>query len=42
MQKTMQKHAAVFRDSALMAEGVAKLAEANKRLQMSKRHTTAR
>ena len=33
MQKTMQKHAAVFRDSALMAEGVSLLAETNKRLQ---------
>lgn len=33
MQKTMQKHAAVFRDSALMAEGVAQLAETNKRMQ---------
>ncbi len=33
MQKTMQKHAAVFRDSALLAEGVAKLADVNKRLQ---------
>lgn len=33
MQKTMQKHAAVFRDSALMAEGVKLLAETNKRLQ---------
>ncbi len=30
MQKTMQKHAAVFRDSALMAEGVSLLAETNK------------
>ncbi|GAA0277517.1 succinate dehydrogenase flavoprotein subunit [Alteraurantiacibacter aestuarii] len=33
MQKTMQKHAAVFRDSALMAEGVKQLAETNKRMQ---------
>ncbi|MFC3097626.1 succinate dehydrogenase flavoprotein subunit [Alteraurantiacibacter palmitatis] len=33
MQKTMQKHAAVFRDSALMAEGVSLLAETNKRMQ---------
>jgi len=33
MQKTMQRHAAVFRDSALMAEGVELLAETNKRLQ---------
>ena len=30
MQKTMQKHAAVFRDSALMEEGVKQLAETNK------------
>ena len=33
MQKTMQKHAAVFRDSALLSEGKAKLAEVNKRMQ---------
>ena len=33
MQKTMQKHAAVFRDSALMAEGVKLLAETNKQIQ---------
>ncbi|WP_257538720.1 succinate dehydrogenase flavoprotein subunit [Sphingobium sp. CFD-1] len=33
MQHTMQKHAAVFRDSALLSEGVAKMAEVNKRLQ---------
>ncbi len=33
MQQTMQKHAAVFRDSELMAEGVKLLAETNKRLQ---------
>ena len=33
MQKTMQKHAAVFRDSALMAEGVKLLAETNKQMQ---------
>lgn len=33
MQKTMQKHAAVFRDSALLAEGVALMEQANKRLQ---------
>ncbi|WP_170308112.1 succinate dehydrogenase flavoprotein subunit [Aurantiacibacter suaedae] len=33
MQQTMQKHAAVFRDSALMAEGVKHLAETNKRMQ---------
>ncbi|WP_128892796.1 succinate dehydrogenase flavoprotein subunit [Erythrobacter sp. HKB08] len=33
MQKTMQKHAAVFRDSALMSEGVKLLAQENKRMQ---------
>ncbi|CAN5230480.1 succinate dehydrogenase flavoprotein subunit [soil metagenome] len=33
MQRTMQKHAAVFRDSALLSEGVAKMQEVNKRLQ---------
>jgi succinate dehydrogenase / fumarate reductase flavoprotein subunit len=33
MQKTMQRHAAVFRDSALLAEGVTLMAQANKRLQ---------
>ncbi len=33
MQKTMQKHAAVFRDSALMEEGVKLLAETNKQMQ---------
>ena len=33
MQKTMQKHAAVFRDSELMAEGVKQLAETNRRMQ---------
>ncbi|OYX66356.1 MAG: succinate dehydrogenase flavoprotein subunit [Sphingomonadales bacterium 32-64-17] len=33
MQQTMQKHAAVFRDSALMAEGVQMLAETNKKMQ---------
>tara|TARA_A100001391_G_scaffold46046_2_gene27157 strand:- start:35791 stop:37623 length:1833 start_codon:yes stop_codon:yes gene_type:complete len=33
MQQTMQKHAAVFRDSALMAEGVKHLTETNKRMQ---------
>jgi succinate dehydrogenase / fumarate reductase flavoprotein subunit len=33
MQKTMQKHAAVFRDSALLSEGVRQLAEVNKRMQ---------
>ena len=33
MQKTMQKHAAVFRDSELMAAGVKSLAETNKRRQ---------
>lgn len=32
MQRTMQKHCAVFRDSALLAEGVALMAAANKRL----------
>ena len=32
MQQTMQKHAAVFRDGALMAEGVSKLADINKRM----------
>ncbi|MEO5705923.1 MAG: succinate dehydrogenase flavoprotein subunit [Alteraurantiacibacter sp.] len=32
MQKTMQKHAAVFRDSALLSEGVSLMADANKRL----------
>ncbi|QZH74962.1 MAG: succinate dehydrogenase flavoprotein subunit [Erythrobacter sp.] len=38
MQKTMQKHAAVFRDSALMSEGVRQLGETNKRLQDVKVH----
>jgi succinate dehydrogenase / fumarate reductase flavoprotein subunit len=33
MQKTMQKHCAVFRDQKLMDEGLAKLAEINKRMQ---------
>ncbi|AOH82935.1 fumarate reductase [Sphingomonas panacis] len=33
MQRTMQKHAAVFRDSALLSEGVAKMQQVNKRLQ---------
>lgn len=33
MQKTMQKHAAVFRDGELMAEGVKLLAETNKQMQ---------
>jgi succinate dehydrogenase / fumarate reductase flavoprotein subunit len=33
MQHTMQKHAAVFRDSALLAEGVAKMEQVNKRLE---------
>ena len=33
MQKAMQKHAAVFRDSALMEEGVKQLAEQNKRME---------
>ncbi|WJY18105.1 succinate dehydrogenase flavoprotein subunit [Alteriqipengyuania flavescens] len=32
MQKTMQRHAAVFRDSKLMSEGVEQLAEINKRM----------
>jgi succinate dehydrogenase / fumarate reductase flavoprotein subunit len=32
MQKTMQKHAAVFRDSALLSEGVSLMADANKRM----------
>ena len=32
MQHTMQKHAAVFRDSQLLAEGVVQMAEVNKRL----------
>ncbi len=38
MQKTMQKHAAVFRDSELMSAGVASLAETNKRMQDIKVH----
>ncbi|AWW74958.1 succinate dehydrogenase flavoprotein subunit [Erythrobacter sp. KY5] len=33
MQKAMQKHAAVFRDTALMDEGVKILAEQNKRME---------
>ena len=33
MQKTMQKHAAVFRDSALLAEGVEHMQVVNKRMQ---------
>jgi len=33
MQHTMQKHAAVFRDSALLAEGVSKMAEVNQSMQ---------
>ncbi len=33
MQHTMQKHAAVFRDSALLSDGVAKMQAVNKRLQ---------
>jgi succinate dehydrogenase / fumarate reductase flavoprotein subunit len=33
MQQTMQKHAAVFRDSALLAEGVQQMQQVNKRLQ---------
>ena len=32
MQRTMQKHAAVFRDTALLSEGVTKMQEVNKRL----------
>ncbi|MFB0611234.1 succinate dehydrogenase flavoprotein subunit [Aurantiacibacter poecillastricola] len=38
MQQTMQKHAAVFRDSELMAAGVKSLAETNKRMQDIKVH----
>jgi len=33
MQHTMQRHAAVFRDTALLAEGVVRMQEVNKRLQ---------
>ena len=33
MQHTMQKHAAVFRDSALLAEGVTKMAQVNASMQ---------
>ena len=33
MQRTMQKHAAVFRDSALLAEGVERMQAVNKRMQ---------
>ncbi len=33
MQRTMQKHAAVFRDSALLTEGVALMQKVNKRLE---------
>jgi len=33
MQQTMQKHAAVFRDSALLAEGVSRIQDVNKQLQ---------
>ena len=33
MQRTMQKHAAVFRDSALLSEGVTQMQAVNKRLQ---------
>ncbi|MCP1468562.1 succinate dehydrogenase / fumarate reductase flavoprotein subunit [Sphingobium sp. OAS761] len=33
MQHTMQKHAAVFRDSDLLAEGVTKIAQVNKRME---------
>ncbi len=32
MQRTMQKHAAVFRDSALLTEGVQRMEQVNKRL----------
>ena len=32
MQRTMQKHAAVFRDTALLEEGVAEMQKVNKRL----------
>ncbi|RXR28220.1 succinate dehydrogenase flavoprotein subunit [Sphingobium fluviale] len=32
MQRTMQKHAAVFRDSALLSEGVQRMEQVNKRL----------
>ncbi|APE28532.1 succinate dehydrogenase flavoprotein subunit [Aurantiacibacter gangjinensis] len=38
MQQTMQKHAAVFRDSELMAEGVRSLTETNKRMADIKVH----
>jgi succinate dehydrogenase / fumarate reductase flavoprotein subunit len=33
MQQTMQKHAAVFRDSALLSEGVALMNKVNKRME---------
>ena len=33
MQKTMQKHCAVFRDSALLSEGVAMMEKTNKRME---------
>jgi succinate dehydrogenase / fumarate reductase flavoprotein subunit len=33
MQRTMQKHAAVFRDSALLSEGVALMQKVNKRME---------
>ncbi len=33
MQHTMQKHAAVFRDSELLSEGVSKIAQVNKRME---------
>ncbi len=33
MQHTMQKHAAVFRDSALLSEGVDKMAQVNRQLE---------
>jgi succinate dehydrogenase / fumarate reductase flavoprotein subunit len=38
MQQTMQAHAAVFRDSKLMAEGVEKLTQINKRMEDVKVH----
>ena len=38
MQQTMQKHAAVFRDSELMAAGVKSLTDTNKRMQDIKVH----
>ena len=33
MQQTMQKHAAVFRDTALLSEGVERMQQVNKRMQ---------